>query len=364
MSAPDNAKGYVDKAGRPRAFPLSLLVLVAVCCAHAVAKENPGPRQPEDSIIYVGCSPSGALVATARDLGSVNITDVASGKVVMTVEKELVEPKMAFSPDDRLFVISAPVSQIETGLKLWALDKAKGKAVSKGYLHSPGPELHINCMTFSPDGRTLAIGCLGVHVPSFKSYGEVHLLDVASREKLRTLKGEMDGVYSLAFSADGKTLAVGTGQGSAHSLDQKGGVQFWDVNSGQLQSTLKPAERISWVNRSAFSPDGKTLATVAPRIEARGLGWQLLSGVELWNVATGKERNFLKEANARHNLVFSADSKTLATADHLWDTETGKQRATLEKVLAPLTFSTDGKRLATLQFDGSVNWTDIDKLPK
>jgi WD40 repeat protein len=119
----------------------------------------------------------------------------------------------------------------------------------------------------------------------------------------------------------------------------------------------------------AFSPDGKTLATAASRIEGDLLhvGWQLVGGVELWDVATSKERAFLKgHQDGVSYLVFSADGSKLATADHfevkLWDTATGTQRASLKDVLAPLTFSKDGKRLATLLPDGSVKWNDVEKL--
>ncbi len=364
MSAPENAKGHPDKSGWSRTIPPSILVLVAVFSAHAVATENTVARQPEDSIISVATSPSGALVATAPylGLGNIKITDIVSGKVVNTLDKQISEPIIAFSPEDQLLL-----TRDEKGLELWSLDVKKGQAISKGYLFRSDPFPLVESMMFSPDGKTLAIGNMGLKTPGFKTYGEVDLWDVSSMKKIRSLKEKMDGVHSLVFSPDGKTLAVGTAQGSAHGSWRrpKGGVQLFDVNTGALRFRLNPAEPISWVEGLAFSPDGKTLASLAPRIKAKEIvGWELVEGFILWDVATGKERSFLKEEHASHYLVFNPDSSILATTDHLWDTTKGTQIANLEKVLAPLTFSKDGKRLATMQFDGNVKWIDIKQLTK
>ena len=57
-------------------------------------------------------------------------------------------------------------------------------------------------------------------------------------------------VEDVAFSPDGKTLAMAS---------REGNVQLWDVATGKLLETLKGHS--SAVLAVAFSPDGRTLAS-------------------------------------------------------------------------------------------------------
>ena len=81
-------------------------------------------------------------------------------------------------------------------------------------------------------------------------------------------KGHADGVKSVAFSPDGKTLASG-------SSDQT--IKIWDLTSGrELRTLVGHSENVTSV---AFSPDGKILASGSWNQTIKL--WDLISGQEL-----------------------------------------------------------------------------------
>lgn len=99
------------------------------------------------------------------------------------------------------------------------------------------------------------------------------------------------------FSKDARMAVLGGG-------DQ--GIQLWDLAAGREVLTVegKPA-----INAAAFSPDGKTI----------GLG--LMDGsVSLWDIAARKEKDRIPwEGGAVQDLAWSPDGKTLA-----WGTSGGQ----------------------------------------
>jgi WD40 repeat protein len=116
---------------------------------------------------------------------------------------------------------------------------------------------------------------------------------------------EDDPVFGLAFSPDGKLLAI---------ADRSNTVQLWDVGAGK--PARAPLTGHAGIVRSvAFSPDGKLLATGSDD-----------KTVRLWNPATGQPAAapLTGHTGPVNALAFSPDGKTLATgsADHtvrLWD---------------------------------------------
>src|SRR5262249_27159007 len=117
--------------------------------------------------------------------------------------------------------------------------------------HSEG----IDCVAFSPDGRTIA-----------SSGGDktIKLWEAGSGHLIRNLEGHTGRVTRLAFSPDRKTLASGSGDKTT---------KLWDALTGMPIRTLGPEEYE--IKALGFSPDGKTLAS------AGGL-------LKLWDVASGR----------------------------------------------------------------------------
>jgi WD40 repeat protein len=198
-------------------------------------------------------------------------------------------------------------------------------------------------MAFSSDGKTLAIG------GKDKS---VRLWDVVNHRQLGPpLTGHTTAVTSVAFSPDNKTLAsVGLDENNPDAAS----VRLWDVAS-RVPRGISLSDPLQ-LDNVAFSPDGKTLAIGGFGILEGGPSFSGL--VWLWDVATEAEIGsaLTGHTQAVNSVAFSPDGRTLASGSsdksvRLWDVASHRQVGTpLIGHTSPVhsvAFSPDGKTLAT-----------------
>ncbi len=196
----------------------------------------------------------------------------------------------------------------------------------------------VNALAFSPDGKSMAVD----------TGNNISLVDIASGKVTATLEGHTDIILSLAFSPDGKTLASG-------SQDQT--VRLWDVATAKLLNTITVDSGYPR-SRAVISPDGKTVA-------------QANSGpLRMWDIASGKEITTIQATGGDvgvNDVAFSPDGTLLATAGadfnvQIWDVATGKLDATLTGHTGnvnSVAFSPDGKTLASTDTDKSIRLWDV-----
>jgi serine/threonine protein kinase len=190
-------------------------------------------------------------------------------------------------------------------------------------------------VTFSSDGKTLAVGGQGGRVALFK----------ASTMTLITYFSDpgSDGVLSVAFSPDGKTVAAGDDNGNAY---------LWDVATGKAVTVADPGSL--GVKTVAFSPDGKTLAA-----------GDFNASVYLWDAASGKRARTLTDPGGKsvNSIAFARDGKTLAAGDfngrtYLWNVVTGAVVRTytdpVSEGVNAVAFSPDGGLLVTADENGAI----------
>lgn len=174
----------------------------------------------------------------------------------------------------------------------------------------------------------------------------------ASAEEPRaTLKGHTSGITSVAVSPDGRLLASASGLRNSH-------IQLWDLVAQKEITTFEGAFAV-------FSPNGKMLTAIrsAP-------GKLNANEVQVWEIATRRERVSLLATGLGRSLAFSPDSRLLAvgavnedTNAYVWDLVSGEQRAVLrghKTYVMATAFSPDGKVLATGSKDGAIKLWDIE----
>lgn len=154
-------------------------------------------------------------------------------------------------------------------------------------------------LAFSPDGKTVAVAS-GEAIPSPTTTHKIVLWDAQTTQPIGELAHE-GYISDLAFSPDGNTLASGNGKQ----------LILWDMTTlsraAVLEANLNP-----FLSAIAFSFDRKYLAVSATETDANNV--LLRTYVGLWDVATQTEiQQFPAETSINH-LDFSPDSTLLAVS--------------------------------------------------
>jgi WD40 repeat protein len=285
---------------------------------------------------------------------------------------------IAFSPDGKTLATSCD----DGTLRLW--ERASGKQRGQVVGHEGKS---ISACVFAPDGK---------HVWSAGRDNTVRQWDADSGKERRTLLKEANVFNGVSLAANGRMAATGTGSwhgavflwalpsgkkvaqlngwwAMAFSPDNQkflhqltdGHLHLHDLRTGRMIRRFpehKPGPARS--SPVAFSPDGRTLATVYHRTS----GFH----ISLWETITAKQRLSLRWPQVPvHALAFSPDGRLLAVsagkAIRLWDLVTGKPGRWLEghqgDVIA-LAFSSDGRALASASKDTTALLWDMTLLAK
>ena len=261
----------------------------------------------------VAFSSHGDHLATASLDGTVHVWDVPAVKETDVLTHELMVVDLALGPDGRWLATMLTGKWGPGAVQVWDLSTRQAMSLAEfdGNAYSN--------VVFSPDGRYLAAGLGGggpVAVWEVPTWREVTRLATSSEGTMRTPD-------ILAVSPDGEWLA-GV---SSNVPGEKGVIWIWDTSTWRELVRVE-TEDVAWT--MAFSPDGRTIAVGL----GQGVEHPPVNEAQLWDVKSGALVARIPHERQVKAVAFSHDARWLATggADSLvrvWDLQAASATSNL-----------------------------------
>lgn len=244
-----------------------------------------------------------AIVKAEAAVKSADAAVTAAKKTVADAEKNI--RAIAFSPDNKTLATAGDDQTVRT----WSAETGAAFENFKGHAGA------VSAVAFSKDGALVSGG----------ADKKLIVWNLMPEWKLERTIGSSSGesplvgrVNALAFSADGKSLASGSGEPS-----RSGELKIWNPATGQLVREVKNAHSDA-VLGVEFSRDGTLLASGAAD-----------KFVKVFTVADGKlVKSFEGHTHQVLGVSWKRDGRTLVSAGadnavKIWNLETGEVKRTV-----------------------------------
>ncbi|NMB54283.1 MAG: PQQ-binding-like beta-propeller repeat protein [Leptolinea sp.] len=265
----------------------------------------------------------GSGIVTGEQNGTVNLWEVATGKLNKTISKVPGEVNsLAFNADYSILAIGANT------LHLWRASDDALAAPFRGFSNS------VTSVAFNKDATLLAAG---------NQDGRISLWDPKTGNQIALLEGHTGDVAALTFSNNGRFLASGGADNN---------IIVWDVTSGQKVYVIRGHS--GGIRSLAFNNDGNRLASTGGWVDITLKMWDMASGTGLYNITGFTKGDIELALRQGTNMLASAGGDGII---RVWNFDTRELVTTLEKhrrAIRAISFSLDGNLLASTSEDGET----------
>lgn len=262
--------------------------------------KNPKNSPKNSAINSVSYSYDGRYICFGGLNMLINVWDLATNKLVNTVENSNNTTCALFSPDDKYLCYSS-------GKSIKIIDKYSFKLIHT--LDGHTELINKIDISFSSYGRIIS---------SCSRDGTIKLWNIDNGKLINTLVGHVGTVYCLSFSPDGRYICSG---GSDKII------KIWDITTSRNIIELRGCETV--ITAIKFSPDGKFICSGGAENTIRV--WDLKEKMKIKTIKTTQKTSIF----SIFSIDYSPDGKYICTSSIDLIVWGNPYYSTIKKVIAP-----------------------------